>query len=299
MRPTPPAAQARLPGDIYVGEVMHHRLRPKRHRFVYRVFTMLLDIDRLDELDRRLRLFSVDRPNLFAFYRRDHGLRDGSGLRAWVERRLGESGITTRPARILLLAMPRLLGYVFNPLSIYYVFDRRDRLIAIIHQVKNTFGAQHAYTLPVDPTARDDRPIRQRCDKAFYVSPFIEADARYHFRLNRPDEKLAVMIRETTAAGPLMIASLAGDRRPLDDGQLLRLALCQPFMTLKVILGIHIEAFRLWRKRIPLQPRPDAGSPDGLMRCHPQARAGSLSQSHPRPESAASPSSRLDTKDGS
>lgn len=254
----PPAADPQPPGNIYVGHVMHHRLRPARHRFVYRVFTMLLDIDRLDEIDRRLRLFSVDRPNLFAFYRRDHGPRDGGGLRSWVERRLEGAGIATPPSRIMLLAMPRLFGYVFNPLSIYYVYDRQDRLSAIVHEVKNTFGGQHAYALPVDTAAKDGRPIHQHCAKAFYVSPFIEAEAGYHFRLNRPGEKLSVLIRETTAAGPLMNASLTGDRRPLDDGQLLRLALIQPFMTLKVIIGIHIEAFRLWRKRVPLQPRPDA-----------------------------------------
>lgn len=255
MSPSSRTRTKRLTNGVYDGWVMHHRLRPKRHRFVYRAFTLLLDIDRLAELDARLRLFSVDRPNLFAFYHRDHGPRDGHPLRAWIEAKLCEAGVLSSPARILLLSMPRQLGYVFNPLSIYFALDRHDRPFAIVYEVKNTFGEQHAYVLPVEPGAGSDRWIRQSCQKRFYVSPFIEADARYHFRLALPVDQLSVAIRETTRDGPLLMASLSGERRDLNDAQLLRCAVLHPLLPQKVLGGIHFEALRLWLKRIPLQPR--------------------------------------------
>ncbi len=251
----------REPGTLYVGRVMHERLQPKRHRFVYRVFTMLLDIDRLAELDRRLRFFSVERANLFTFCNRDHGPRDGRPLRPWAEAHLREAGISETPVRLLLLAMPRMVGYVFNPLSIYYALDSHDRPFAIIYEVKNTFGEQHAYVLPIEQHDRGAEAIRQHCAKSFYVSPFIEAKAGYSFRLNRPGERLAVLIRETDTAGPLLTAALTGKRQPLTDGRLLRLACWYPFLTYKVILAIHIEALQLWLKRIRLQPRQQAPLP--------------------------------------
>lgn len=242
-------------GSLYVGRVMHHRLQPKRHRFVYRIFSLLLDIDRLDDIDRRLRLFSIERRNLFSFHNEDHGPRDGRSLRPWVEAELRAAGIVTSPTRIMLLAMPRFLGYVFNPLSIYYCHDDAGRLFAILYEVKNTFGGQHTYVLTVDPTAAVRGRIEQRCEKDFYVSPFIEAEATYHFALTRPGEKLTVLIREEIESGPLLLASLTGRRRPISDRQLAYQALRHPFLTQKVIATIHFEALRLWLKGIRLQPR--------------------------------------------
>lgn len=234
---------------------MHHRLQPKRHRFVYRVFTALFDIDRLDELDQRLRLFSLERFNLFSFRLKDHGPRNGAPLRPWVEHELRQAGIAAHAARIRLLAMPRFLGYVFNPLSIYYCYDDDERLFAIVYEVKNTFGGQHAYALAVDDPSTDTGGIRQHCDKDFYVSPFIEAEATYRFRLNKPGERLAVMIREEIESGLLLIATMSGDRRPLTDLELFRQVWRHPFVTQKVIASIHIQALKLWLKGISLQPR--------------------------------------------
>jgi hypothetical protein len=243
------------PGRLYVGTVMHARLRPRRHRFTYRVFTLLVDLDRLAELDRRHRLLSVDRANLLAFWQRDHGPRDGSPLRPWVEARLAEQGLAAAGHRIQLLAMPRLFGYVFNPLSVYYCHDRAGRLAAIVYEVKNTFGEQHAYTLPVEAVAAASGWLQQRCAKAFYVSPFIEPDARYRFRMLPPADRLAVVIQETLADVPLLVATLHGQARALTDRNLLLAALRWPFMTHKVMAAIHWEALWLWLKRIPLQPR--------------------------------------------
>ncbi len=234
---------------------MHHRLQPRRHRFVYRVFTLLVDIDRLDQLDRRLRLFSVDRANLFSFHTKDHGPRNGDHLRPWVEGQLKRVGIAGEPVAIRLLAMPRFLGYVFNPLSIYYCFDAEEQLFAIVYEVKNTFGEQHPYVIAVDETSTLGNVVQQQCDKDFYVSPFIEAEASYRFTLNRPEDRLNVLIREEIESGPLLVASLSGHRRPLSDVELMRQALLHPFLTQKVILSIHLEALKLWLKGIRLQPR--------------------------------------------
>ena len=248
---------------LYLGRVMHARLRPFRHRFAYRVFTCLFDVDALPALGRRMRLFSHNRFNLFSFHDRDHGARDGSALRPWVEARLAEAGIELAGGAIRLLCFPRLLGYVFNPLSIFFCHAPDGRLAAIVYEVKNTFGDQHCYVLAVG-AGDDGAPVVQRTDKIFYVSPFIEMDCTYRFRLNAPDERLAVLIRQTDPKGELLVATLTGTRRPLDDRQLLGAFLRHPLMTLKVIAAIHWEALRLWLKGARLVPRPDAVAGSGV-----------------------------------
>ena len=240
---------------LYLGRVMHHRLRPQRHRFVYRVFSLLVDLDRLAELDRRLRLLSVNRPNLISFQERDHGARDGSPLRPWVEARLRDHGLDLGGGRVLLLCFPRLLGYVFNPLSVYYCCDAQGRLAAILYEVKNRSGEQHAYVLPLAHAAAPDRSVRQSTQKSFYVSPFLETAARYRFKLDPPGERLSIVIQEEVAQATTLVATLTATRRPLTDAQLLRAVLRLPLMTYKVTLGIHYEALWLWLKGLPLQPR--------------------------------------------
>lgn len=240
---------------LYVGHVMHHRIRPKRHRFIYRLATHFVDIDKLQEIDRALWFFSLERLNLFSFHNRDHGPRDGTALRPWVETELQTAGLNISPARIFLLAMPRFLGYVFNPLSIYYCYDEEQRLYAIIYEVKNTFGEQHAYVLGVPTTATKSVRFSQSCDKDFYVSPFIQAEANYRFSLNEPNDNLDVRISEYVEARALLVATLQGKRRPLTDRQLLIQAFTYPFSPQKVVASIYYQALRLWLKGIGLQPR--------------------------------------------
>jgi len=235
-------------GAIYVGTVMHARLRPFRHRFAYRVFTLLLDLDAVDDPARRPRLLARNRFGLFSLEDRDHGHRDGSRLRPWVEAALARAGIDTGGGPIRMLCFPRILGFVFNPLTVYWCHDREGGLRAILYEVKNTFGDQHGYLVPVEPDRPADAPIEQWADKRFYVSPFIGMASTYRFRMTEPGETVSVLIRQSIPEGPVLVATLDGQRRPLTDAGLLRVFFTHPLMTLKVIGAIHWEAARLWLK---------------------------------------------------
>lgn len=254
---------APLKPAFYWVRVMHARHRPFLHRFTYRIFTLLLDVDRLGETIGRLRLLSRNRFNLFSFFDDDHGPRDGMPLRPWVEARLRESGVGERPSRIHLLAMPRVLGYVFNPLSIYFCTDESGAPIATLYQVHNTFGGAHAYVCPVEPRgASATDTLHQSADKAFYVSPFIAMEARYRFTLRLPGDALALRIDETDDHGPLLTATMTGRRAALSDNGLLAAFAVLPLMTAKVMAAIHWQALRLWLKGARFHRARPAGTND-------------------------------------
>lgn len=235
---------------LYPGRVMHHRQRPVDHRFRYRVLSLLVDIDRLDDINSRLRLFAVDRLAPLAFWHRDHGPRDGSTLRPWVEAQLRAAHCADRPMRIMLLSMPRLFGFIFNPLSIYFCYDEQDRLASIIYEVKNTFGGQHAYVVP-PPANADRKAFSHGCDKLFFVSPFIDMGAHYQFHLRDPGQRLTLAIRETDDLGVFFVASHTAHRQNLSDRAILKSLLSHGLMSVKVWGGIHYEALWLWLKGAP------------------------------------------------
>jgi DUF1365 family protein len=243
---------------LYAGTVFHQRIRPKRHRLRYRVFSALIDLDELPELDRRLRLFAHNRFAPYAFYDRDHGPGADRSLRPWIETELARVGIDLDGGSILLLCYPRVLGYVFNPLSVYFCHHAGGRLAAILYEVNNTFGERHSYLIRVDHSAAaTDRFVRQECDKTFYVSPFLAVAGRYRFRVSPPGATLDLDIVQTSEDGSrLLHARFKGDRMELDDRMLARCFLRYPLLTLKVIGGIHVEAARLWWKGVPLIHRP-------------------------------------------
>ena len=249
---------------LYVGQVFHRRLRPRLHTLRYRVFSLLLDLGEIDALAARLQPFSRNRFNLFAFHDRDFGERPDEPLADYVARRLTAAGIDAPPARILLACYPRVLGYAFNPLAVFYCLDEAGRVFAVLHEVHNTFGERHAYALAASAyTAGADggRWIRQRADKALFVSPFNHMELRYEFRLNEPDERQVLVVRVLDEAGLLLTASYTARRRSLDTPALLGLFVTLPLMTFKVFLGIHWEALRLWLKRVPWFPHRPGGSP--------------------------------------
>jgi len=240
---------------LYFGEVMHARLKPVGHRFHYRVMSLLIDLDRLDAADRQSRLFGVNRRALYSFKEADHGDRDGSPLRAYAQRRAQERGIDLTGGRVLLLCYPRLLGYTFNPLSVYFCYRADGQLALLIYEVRNTFGDIHAYALAVNADEISDAGVRQQQDKLFYVSPFVEMAMRYHFRVLPPGERVKLRILETDREGPLLAATFNGHRRALNTMGLLRSFFALPAVTVKIIAAIHWEAFRLWLKGVRLVPR--------------------------------------------
>lgn len=231
---------------IYRGTVVHERRRPKRHRLRYRVFTMLLDLEELPELDRRFSLFGYNRWAPLSFHDRDHGPTDGKPLRPWVEERLSEVGLERDIGAIRLLCYPRMFGYVFNPLSVYFCYRRDGRPAAILYEVCNTFRERHTYVIPVGDA--DRTVIRQTCAKALYVSPFIGMEAEYRFRIVLPAESVNVVIRQEDADGLLLAASFNGRRSGLTARELARCLAGFPFLTVKIIAAIHWEALRLWLK---------------------------------------------------
>ena len=256
-----PAFNQQKPGDtvaavLYFGEVMHARLKPMGHRFNYRVMSLLIDLDRLDIADRQSRLFGVNRPALYSFNERDHGERDGSSLGAYARHRASEHGIDLTGGRVLLLCYPRLLGFTFNPLAVYYCYRADGELALAIYEVRNTFGDIHAYVLPVRPGELSEAGLRQQQEKLFYVSPFIDMPMRYHFRLSPPGADVKLRVLETDGSGPLLAATFHGRRRELTSAQLLRSFFALPLVTLKIVAAIHWEALRLWVKGARLVPRP-------------------------------------------
>lgn len=243
----------RFASGLYVGAVTHRRFKPRRHDLRYRLFMLLLDLDEAPALDRERRLFAYNHRGLLSFHDVDHGDGSGEPLKQQIQRRLAAAGLPTGgPIRILCL--PRVLGFVFNPLSEIYCHAPDGRLVAIVHQVTNTFGERHSYLLPVHEC--DVRAVRQSCAKRFYVSPFMDMDLTYDFRITPPGERAATAIRVSDAEGPVLAAAFAGDRRPMTDANLLEAWLGHPLVTLKVVAGIHWEALRLWLKGMRLRHRP-------------------------------------------
>ena len=256
----PDPAIANESAALYFGKVMHARLKPMGHRFSYRVMSLLIDLDRLDDADRLSPLFAVNRPALYSFHESDHGACDGTSLRGYVQARATEHGIDLAGGRILLLCYPRLLGYTFNPLSVYFCYRADGSLALLIYEVRNTFGEIHSYVLPVRAGETSAAGVRQQQDKLFYVSPFVDMAMRYRFRISQPGDEVKLRILETDREGPLLAATFIGRHRALTTGALLRAFVALPLMTVKIVAAIHWEALRLWLKGARLVPRSDAAT---------------------------------------
>ena len=232
---------------IYSGFVTHRRFKPKRHFFLYKTFSLLIDLKEIENLENKIRFFSYNKFNILSFYDIDHGPRDGTSLRKWIKKNLLKSKIDIGSGTIKLLCYPRFFGYVFNPLSIFYCYDDNLQLKAILYEVKNTFNEQHTYVFPASPSSN---LILHKCNKKFYVSPFMEMDTFYNFRLLKPGKILNVFIKQKDYKGTLLTACQTGKRLEMTSRNLFIQFLIHPLMSFKVILAIHFEAFRLWIKGV-------------------------------------------------
>lgn len=262
---------------LYYSTVMHDRVKPVRHRFVYQTGTFLFDLDELPQLETRLgkrfgiRLFGYNRPGLFSLYDQDYATGKSHTLKQHVQHLLAENG--SQPAhRIELLCMPRHLGYSFNPLCIFFCYDADNTLYCTLYQVSNTFSQKHIYSVEAQPIQEGQQPVlRHQADKLFYVSPFINMDCQYRFRIATPGEVLKVLIRQEDQEGLLLNATLTGKSTPLTASGLIAMALKRPLFTYKVIAGIHWEALRLWLKKIPLVSRKGVPEPPLVTKGQPLA----------------------------
>ena len=232
---------------IYNGQVIHKRFKPKEHFFKYKVFSLLLDLSELNLLDKELKIFSYNKFNILSFYDIDHGPRDGTSLISWVKENLNNNNINSNEIRIKLLCYPRVWGYIFNPLSIFFVYDKNSKLISILYEVKNTFGEQHTYVFKID---KDNQLFEHSCKKKFHVSPFIEMNCLYYFKILKPTDKLSVVINQNDDSGKLLFASQDGLKNELNNKNLMISYISNPLMSFKIIGAIQFEAFKLWIKGI-------------------------------------------------
>ena len=233
--------------SIYNGQVIHKRFKPKVHSFRYDVFSLLIDLSELETLDKQVNFFSYNKFNWISFYDKDHGDRDGSSLINWVQKNLRKNKISTENIKIKILCYPRIFGFVFNPLSVFYVYNSNENLISILYEVKNTFGEQHTYIFRIE---KDANLIQNNCSKKFHVSPFIQMNCNYFFRLLKPGNKISVIIDQYENEDKILYASQDGIRTDFNTKYLIKSFLNHPLMTFKIIIAIHYEAFKLWSKGI-------------------------------------------------
>lgn len=252
---------------LYECHVLHARFAPRPHRFRYRIFLFALDLDELPELHRRLPFFSAERANLYSFRDRDFlptsnpvhnrtssGNRlgySGAGLKERVSGYLAEHGVRLDGGRVVLVTLPRVAGYLFNPVSFYFCFDRAGAPRATIAEVTNTFKEMKPYFLGPDTQAAARGEFRIRVPKHFYVSPYSDVDVEFDFTLRTPGDRLAIQIDDYVGGERTLTSVLTGARRPLTGARLAWFTLKYPFITLRVISLIHWHAFRLWLKRVP------------------------------------------------
>lgn len=243
--------------EIVFGRVMHRRLTPVEHAFSYGVFYLRVPLTQIAQLPNRW--LSLDGFNLLSFMRRDYGARDGGDLLAWARALLAQHGVQEADGEIILQTFPRLLGYVFNPISIWYCYDRQGDLRAAICEVSNTFGERHNYLLAHPDTRAITQGDWLSAKKCFHVSPFCEVQGQYRFRFEQTDTRAFAEIDYYVGERSdekLMVTTIHGTPQPLTSHAALRAFLSYPLMTFAVVIRIHWQAVKLWVKRVPWFSKP-------------------------------------------
>ncbi len=246
---------------IYIGNVMHKRLVPVGYRFVYKVFSLCVDLDTIAQEAERSSMLKLNRIWLFSLYTKDYGAKDGTAWREWIDRQLEAHGICNT-GKVYLLCFPRVLGYTFNPLSVWYCEDREGKLTAVICEVSNTFGEKHHYLLhnrgkPVK------LPLNSQAEKLFHVSPFIDMNKIYHFRFNQPASHLSVTIKEYEEDQLVLVATQTGKSLELTEFNLAKAFLMIPLLPFKIITMIHWHALRIWLRGANFYHKPES-SKEGI-----------------------------------
>ena len=246
---------------LYKATVMHHRLAPKKHRFHYSVFMFYVDLDELELLHQKLRLFSLDRFNVFSFRRKEHlqlpidAPDKGKPTKAHLLDYLSQNGVSANTGRIMCLTNLNILGYNFNPVSFYFVFDSKGQPLCSVAEVSNTFREMKPYFLGSDTLKQDQ--FHLNTTKYFYVSPFFDHDANFDFNLRVPGDKLNIRIDTFNKEERVFISTLSGTRKPLTNLNLLWYSIRFPFLTIRIMTLIHWNALLLWLKKIPYHKKND------------------------------------------
>lgn len=241
---------------LYAGEVTHKRVRPIQHQLRYTVCNMFVDVAELPELSRRLAVFSYNRFNLFSISDRQFGPGDGTSINDHVWSLVRSAGFGSEVKRIFMLCFPAVFGRVFNPLTTYYCLDAEGHASLMIYEVRNTFGERHAYVIPAGKSGHQSHA------KAFYVSPFNAVEGRYAFKAEMPGDDMFLGVTLHVDDAPVLQAWFKGTRIALSDATLIRSFFSLAVQPLKVVGGIHLEAFKLWWKGLRLSPRPAALRPN-------------------------------------
>jgi len=244
------------PSALYAGHVVHDRTRPKRHHLRYSVFMLLLDLDEIEALSARLRLFSYRGWNLIGFHDRDHLDDPRATLKDEVLAKLAVHGLDQGVVSIRVMTMPRILGKGFNPLTVFFCHDAQDRLVATVHAVRNTFGQRHDYVMPARLGL--DGWVEQGASKAFYVSPFLPMDLRYDFETRPPAAAVGVGVDVLDDAGVVLSATFSGERRALTDSAIVKAFAMHPWQVAGILVAIHWEAIKIVLKGFRYYPQEKA-----------------------------------------